>query len=142
MSNTPTRVHADNARMQQWIETRLWTLKEEKKSKSGRVIIRELSGFFSIKLTAYQVRNLLRVIEKLRDRVNKRFRRHAKIRSYLATILDVDPRLIQRWEHGGLIDLGNNHAVKRLTALFVERDYTRIIEPHEIPTDPQVNLWD
>jgi hypothetical protein len=142
MSNTPTRVHSDSRRVEQWIETRLWNLKNEGKSKSGRDIIRELSGFFPINLTSYKTRNLLSVIEKLRERVNKRFKRHVRIRSDLAKNWDVDPRLIQRWEHCGLIDLGNHHAVKRLTVLFVEREYTRIIKPEEIPMDPQIKLWD
>jgi hypothetical protein len=142
MSNTPTRVHSDSRRVEQWIETRLWNLKNEGKSKSGRDIIRELSGFFLINLTSYKTRNLLSVIETLRERVNKRFKRHVRIRNDLAKNLDVDPRLIQRWEHCGLIDLGNHHAVKRLTVLFVEREYTRIIKPEEIPMDPQIKLWD
>jgi hypothetical protein len=135
-------MHADNGRVQKWIETRLWNLKQEGKSKSGRGIIQELSGYFSIDLTPYQVGNLLNVIHKLRERVNKRFKRHVKIRSILAKTWGVDPRLVVRWEHNGMIDLGNHHAIKRLTLLFLERDYTRIIEPLEIPTDGKVKLWD
>lgn len=31
--------------------------------------------------------------------------------------------------------------LRRLTNLFIERDYTRMISPEIIPTDPKQNIW-
>jgi len=81
------------------------------------------------------------MIARIRDRVDKRFQRYLRIRKRLTTEWMVPPELIDRWHAAGWIDMAPQ-ILKKLTKLFIERDFTRMIEPEVIPIDSKLNIWD
>ena len=54
----------------------------------------------------------------------------------------VDPRLIERWVSAGWISLQYPQKLKILTAMFLEKDYVKIVGPEDIPLDKEIKLWD
>jgi len=134
-------VHSDNSRIVNWIYTRLWNCHEDGESKSTDTLIREMSGFFNLNLSQYQLEKLKKTISRIRNTTTKRFRRHERIRKQLAKEWRTDIRLVRRWDIGGLIDIQDHHSIKRLTLNFIERDYVGMVNSEIIPADIKKKIW-
>jgi hypothetical protein len=133
-------MHADNKRLEKWADTRLWNSKFSNEKLTTRALIQSATGFFKINLNPNQSNALAHRIEQIRDRVDKRYKRYVRIRARLAGEWMVPPSLIDRWYRAGWIEMAPQ-ALRRLTNLFIERDYTRMISPEIIPIDPKQNIW-
>jgi hypothetical protein len=136
-----TRLHCDNTRVTKWLYTRLWNLRQEGRFESTTDLIRQMSGFFTLTLTPYQISKLKLKIRQTRNTVDKRFKRHHRIREELSKKWRTDLRLISRWEQGGLINFEDHHGLKKLTILLNERDYVSMVGLNEIPVDMKTSLW-
>jgi hypothetical protein len=136
-----SKTHSDNSRLKNWIYSRLWNSLEEGRAKSTTTLIREMAGFFKLNLSPYQLENLKKTISRTRNTVAKRFHRHMRIRETLSKTWRTDVRLIRRWELGGVINLEDHNAIKRLTIILNERDYVAMVVPDEIPADIKTSIW-
>ena len=134
--------HSDNSRLMKWVYTRIWNLREEGRSITTHEIIQQMSGHFSLNLSAYQLESLRRRIDRVRNTVNKGYLRHERVRQKLAYAWRTDIRLIKRWERAGLLNLSDHHGIERITELLNERDYVLLVNPEEIPIDASVKIWD
>ncbi|MFZ5572878.1 MAG: hypothetical protein ACOZF0_20965 [Thermodesulfobacteriota bacterium] len=131
------------ARMEKWIETRLWNQISGNATITVRQIVSELTQLFHLELTAGSQRQVESKIEQIRFRVYKRRERWLHRRAEWARQVGVPERLIQRWFRAGWIDPGKPQAFKVLAGMIFERDYYfRFIEPAAgetaIPEDPAV----
>jgi hypothetical protein len=135
-------LHSDNSRLLKWAYTRIWNLREEERSITTSEIIAAMSGYFRLNLSPYQLENLKKRIDRVRNTVNKKFVRHERSRQKLAEAWRSDIRLIKRWENAGILNLSDHHSMEKLTELLIERDYVSIVHPEEIPTDPTIKIWD
>lgn len=133
-------MHADNNRLDKWLQTRLWNVKFSNEKIATVDLIRSVGEFFNIELQGIQLQKLRLRIGRIRDRVDKRYQRYLRLRKRLATEWMVPTVLIDRWHSAGWIDL-TPQSLRRLTRLFLERDYTRLVEPEIIPVDPQKDIW-
>jgi hypothetical protein len=137
-----TRMKTKRQRMEAWIETRITQLMSTGISVSTDQIVRETCNFFSICLSPLQKTRLGLQIRKIRERVKKRLQRHKRLLPKLAKEWMVDPRLIERWVSAGWISLQYPQKLKILTAMFLEKDYVKIVGPEDIPLDKEIKLWD
>jgi len=134
--------HSDNSQLLKWVYTRIWNAREEGMTMTTIDIIREMSGYFRLNLSTYQLDGLKKRIDRVRNTVNKGFLRHERMRQKLAYDWRTDIRLIRRWERAGILNLSDHRGIERMTALLNERDYVALINPEEIPVDPTVLIWD
>ena len=131
------------AKMERWIETRLWNLRIENQPIHLKRIASELTGEFGINLSSGEQRNLEKAIDQIRYRVYKRHERRRIRKKELARRLGVHERLIERWFRAGWIVPGNEESEKLANGIILERDYyLRFIKPkgngNEIPENPDV----
>jgi hypothetical protein len=103
--------------------------------------MREMSGYFSLDLSPVQRDRLRSRISRIRDRVKKRLYRHKQLLPILEKEWMVDQRLIERWVSAGWVSLQYPKKLRVLTEMFRERDYVRMINPDEIPLEPEITIW-
>jgi hypothetical protein len=137
-----TKLHADNSRLLKWVHTRMWNIRANGQSISTSEIIAEMSGYFDLNLSPYQIENLKRRIDRIRNTVNKKYIRHERIRERVASDWRTDIRLIIRWERAGIIKISNPIFIEKITEMLRERDYVFLTRPDEIHIDPDIKLWD
>ena len=135
-----SRLHSDNSRVGKWLYTRIWNSREDEQFESTVDLIRQMSGFFKLSLSHFQVERLKREIGQIRNTVYKRFKRHQRIRNVLSKTWRTDVRLVKRWDLGGLINIQDHHALKKLAVLFNDRDYVGPVVPDEIPIDMKISI--
>ena len=91
-----SRLHSDNSRVGKWLYTRIWNSCEEERFQSTVDLIRQMSGFFKLSLSHFQVERLKREIGQIRNTVYKRFKRHQRIRNVLSKTWRTDVRLVTK----------------------------------------------
>jgi hypothetical protein len=128
-------------RIDRWIESRVTRLMSTGNTVFVDHVVRELNGFFSLDLSPIQSNRLRLRIIRIRERVKKRLQRHKRLVPNLATQWMVDQRLIERWVAAGWISLQYPSKLRILTEMFLERDYVRMINPENIPLQPEEKIW-
>ena len=133
------------ARMEKWIETRLWNQKLINEPITISQIISELTNLYGIRLTPGTQKKLEAKIEQIRSRIYKRHKQWVNRRSEWARDLNVPEQLVQRWFRAEWIDIQKKGALSAIKGIIFERDYYfRFIEPMnaegKIPEDPEISI--